>query len=257
MTTTAAVRLPLTELGGMPLIDDGFVPGRLLAALAAARSVRARRLALVTGADPDPLRWVRPQEAIRLRDDPPLIPSLPLTPSEERKVAAVLDEAADLVPVWRPLLALPIQYLLYHPDGGAASASAVMWPQHILLAKVAFTTPATLREQVIHELCHQWLYAIQELWPLEATDPPPRVALPSGTPNRSPGEVIGAAHVMAALLRLHRADPARPSVFDAPHERHIAGLAAYARGCFQTLDSLQEHLTPAGLQITRRLKEAI
>ena len=47
------------------------------------------------------------------------------------------------------------------------SSMAKPWPQHVLLADEAFAADAELREQLVHELAHQWLYLIEDIWPLD------------------------------------------------------------------------------------------
>ena len=74
--------------------------------------------------------------------------------------------------------------------------------------------------------------------------------LPSGTARRSPAEVLGAAHVAVALLRMYGgAVPPPPA--------RIEHLRGYGAGCLQLLDGRPDDLTEAGREIARRLKEAL
>ena len=118
------------------------------------------------------------------------------------------------MPAWAPLLSLPVRYARLHPDGGAISASSRDWPQHVLLADDAFASDAELREQLVHELAHQWLYLIEDIWPLDRPGAA-RLTLPSGTRDRAPAEVLGAAHVAAALTRMY-ASGRRPGAEPGP-----------------------------------------
>jgi len=120
-----------------------------------------------------------------------------------------------------------------------------MWPQHVLLAEAAFVSERELREQLVHELCHQWLYLVQELWTL-ADPQAEEVTLPSGTPGRAPDEVLGAAHVAAALIRLYRAS------CDGPRGR-IEHLIGYGNACLESAHGL----TDAGTRLAERLGAAL
>jgi hypothetical protein len=245
--TTLTTRLddPLTVLGGMPFLDDTFAWKRLLAAVAAVRHVEAERKGTTGGlTSRDAEAWLAPARVYMLRNSPAM-PAEPLTSTRRAMVNAELQAAAATVPAWEPLVRLPVRYALLTPDDGAISASSRAFQQHVLLAEAAFASGPVLREQLIHELSHQWLYMIQEVWALEQPDAE-LVTLPSGTSGRSPSEVLGAAHVAAMLIRMYQADSdARPD--------RIAGLTVYGAGCLDALTGL----TDTGVQIARRLKEAL
>ncbi|GGK71010.1 hypothetical protein Sme01_27120 [Sphaerisporangium melleum] len=239
---------PLTLLDGLPFVDEGFTAKRLLAAVAAARHVTAEREGR-TGriGEHHAETWLGPSGALLLAGGQAM-PAIPLTPGKKVQVAAKLAEIGVLVPAWTQLTTLPIRYAGLYPANGAISASSRAWPQHILLAEEAFATPIELREQVVHELSHQWLYLLEELWRLELPSAR-RVALPSGTADRSPAEVLGAAHVATVLIRLYEA------AGDAPPGR-LAKLAAYRTGCLHVLDRIADDLTDLGRAVARHLKEA-
>ncbi|MEU9019262.1 HEXXH motif-containing putative peptide modification protein [Actinomadura sp. NPDC048394] len=221
---------PLRLLGGLPFLDEGFRHGRLLAGAAAVRHTLARQQGGARG-DMPPQGWLTPSAVYALRNSPPM-PARPLPPVRRAAITSGLAELEELVPAWMPLLRLPVRYARLFPDRGAISASSRAWPQHVLLAEAAFSTAAELREQLVHELAHQWLYLIQEMWRLAPLDAP-TVTLPSGTAGRSPDEALGAAHVAAALIRLYRAT--------GDHDR-VRALTAYGTGCLGTA----RRLTPAG-----------
>ncbi|MBO2464952.1 aKG-HExxH-type peptide beta-hydroxylase [Actinomadura violacea] len=230
---------PLRMLDGLPFLDDGFQHGRLLAGAAAVRHAQAEQAPRSgsRGAVP-PQAWLMPSAIYALRTSPPM-PARPLASARRAAISRRLIELEELVPAWGPLLRLPVRYARLFPDRGAISASSRSWPQHVLLADAAFSTEAELREQLVHELAHQWLYLIQEMWRLETPDAPP-VALPSGTAGRSPDEALGAAHVAAALIRLYQAT--------GDHDR-VRLLADYGTGC---LDAAR-HLTPVGRLLADRI----
>ncbi|GAA2770087.1 aKG-HExxH-type peptide beta-hydroxylase [Nonomuraea dietziae] len=245
---------PIAVLSGMPFLDDTFDAGQLLAAVAAIRHVQAENAGLDGVAAGNPGAWLAPHQALQLRHRVGPIPAEQLTRERLAAVDNVLDELAKTVPAWRPLLRLPVRYLLLALGDGSISASSRDWPQHILLADPAFANTRELREQVTHELCHQWLYMIQEVWQL-TREGAEQLTLPSGTADRTPSEVLGAAHVAAAQVRMHRLDPegAAPQATTG----HIRYLLNYGRGCLSLLDGIGDDLTDAGRALAQRLKEAL
>ena len=240
---------PVTALRGMPFLDDAFASGRLLAAVAAVRHVRAERAGMAGWiSDAEAGAWLAPARAFMLRRDPPPIPAIALSAGRRQMINDALRGVAAVIPAWEPLLRLPVRFALMYPLNGAISASSHAWPQHVLLADEAFSTARELSEQVVHELCHQWLYLIEEVWPLEVAGAHLFI-LPSGTPGRTPAEVLGAAHVAAALARIYQAAHAGLA-------GRAVSLACYGRECLG-LPGLGEYLTDAGWQVTRRLEEAL
>lgn len=240
--TADTLTRPLTLLGGMPFLDDECRWRRLLAGVAAVRHVEAERAGKAAGKQPE--GWLWPAVIYALRDSPAM-PAEPLTPTRRAAVTAQLDRLASAIPAWAPLLRLPIRYALLKSANGAISASSRAWQQHVLLADAAFTSDHELREQLVHELAHQWLYLIQELCALEVSGAL-HVILPSGTADRSPAEVLGAAHVAATLTRLYTATADQPAT-------RLDELTRYGRGCLDQLTGL----TSAGHEIAHRLREAL
>jgi hypothetical protein len=120
----------------------------------------------------------------------------------------------------------------------------------VLLADDAFASDAELREQLLHELAHQWLYLIEDIWPLD-TPGAPLLTLPSGTRDRALAEVLGAAHVAAALARMYAA------VGGPGASARISTLTAYGQGCLELAQAASQYLTEAGTTIAQRLKEAL
>ena len=243
-TTTLAKGLPL--LGGLPFLDDAFLPTRLTAAAAAVRHTHAIRLGLERPTD---LRhWLDPERACQARPHAQEVPSSPVSQDEQDRIFSILEHLTVLVPPWEPLLRLPVRYLRLKDSPQTLSASSFSWPQHVYLGQDSLTSFTELREHIVHELCHQWLYLIEELWDLDTPDAP-GFTLPSGTTHRSPREVIGAAHVAAALVRMYRATG---------EEAHVGPLTTYGRGCLHILATgAAGHVTCVGSQIVSRLKEAL
>jgi hypothetical protein len=159
----------------------------LLAAAAVARHIEANPTGTAPPAGYE--RYLSPPIALKVRAAayPNPVTGRDLTCAQDRAVERARADYAALMPAWQPLLALPVRFLELWPPTGAISASCWAWPQHVLLAADAFATPTQLREQVVHELCHQWLYLIEECWHLQQPGAE-QLVLPSGTADRSPAE---------------------------------------------------------------------
>jgi hypothetical protein len=249
MTVTAPAPC-LADLGGLPFLDYGFAVRRLLAATAAVRYADASGRGLAAGMPAAQAgAWLGPARAFMLSTASTPMPALPLTTPRRQQLTGTLAALAAGMPPWRALLALPARYARLYPANGAISASSRDWPQHVLLAEEAFVTGRELAEQVLHELAHQWLYLIEDIWPLQLPAAA-TLTLPSGTRDRSPAEVLGAAHVAAALIRFYRHD----------HSRWAAGrvraLTCYGTGCLDLAGTVSGELTEEGNLIAQRLKEA-
>ncbi len=237
----------LPTLSGIPFLDDEFAHARLLAAVAAVRHVEASRAGLV--ADRQIETWLRPGQVLRLRRAVPPDAS-ELTAGELEQVVRAVAALGATVPAWRPLLRLPVSFGAL--TTGAHSASSRAWQQHVLLGPSAFDSFGVLSGQVLHEMCHQWWYCIEELWPLQTdqTEAARVHTLPSGTGPRSSSEVLGAVHVALALIRWYRIiDPGTPRLDE---------LARYAAGCLALLGPTgTDGLTTAGARLAHRLQEAL
>lgn len=233
---SATLADPITMLGGLPFLDDAFAAKRLLAGVAAVRHVEAERTGNAERISHTEVSvWLDPARALLLRSPSGPMPADTLTGRRQRMIADALAELAELIPGWVPLLGLPVLFSLLSPSNGAISASSRMWPQQVLLADEAFATHTELREQVLHELSHQRLYLIEELWALQMPGAR-RTTLPSGTADRTPAEVLGAAHVAAVLTRMYRASVTAPA-------QRLSRLAGYGSGCLELLGVLENDLT--------------
>lgn len=246
---STVLQSPAVLLDGVPFLDDTFQARRLLAAVAAARHVQGGRLGLARGlADNEAEAWLAPARAFMLHQNAPAMPAAPLSSERRSSIAAALAALSERISGWELLLRLPVRFALLEPASGAISASSRAWPQHVLLSAEAFATVRELSEQLVHEMGHQWLYLIEEVWPLEVAGAA-RESLPSGTADRSPAEILGAAQVATALIRMYGAAVPEPP-------GRIQHLRDYRAGCLQLLDARTEDLTDAGREIARRLKEA-
>ncbi|MFI8977456.1 aKG-HExxH-type peptide beta-hydroxylase [Nocardia asteroides] len=189
-----------------------------------------------------------PELACELLEGPPTH-LRPLDPGQRAMVSAAIESATAVRPQWRAYFELPVRFLRLPDDSSAISASAPHWPQHIMLARAAFATTDELREQVVHEFCHQWMYLLEEVCPLERAGSGRDLILPSGTSERSPREILGAAHVGIALIDLYSQDPSART--------HIDALSSYAQGCLELADTIGDLLTDEGIQLARRMKERL
>ena len=195
--------------------------------------------------------WLAPARAYLVNAGPTPMPAQPLRAARKQQIADTLTALAVCLPAWAPLLSPPVRYARLYPDGGAISASSRDWPQHVLLADEAFASDGELREQLLHELAHQWLYLIEDIWPLDRPGAA-RLTLPSGTRGRAPAEVLGAAHVAAVLCRMYTTaggPGAKARISDA--------VAAYGQDCLELAQAASTDLTGAGTTIAQRLKEAL
>lgn len=243
---TTALADPIAELGGLPFLDDSFVPGRLIALTLVLRHQQATHLGLPQATDGAASQaWLLPDNALELRPARPPVTMEPLKFEQERAVVDAVTVLAVAVPSWAVLLQLPVRFLTY-PHPNAYSASMRSWPQHIFLAERAFCDADQIRSQVLHEFCHQWMYLIQEAWDLENC-PDRDLTLPSGTSSRSIEEVLGGLHVAMALLRLYRTT--------GRHRERIERLTRYRDGCLDVIERHQTRLTDAGRAFAARLKE--
>jgi HEXXH motif-containing protein len=230
----------------LPFLDECREPNRLVAAGVATRYWRA-------GSNPprpasDVKYWTDPVVACDLIAGPPSHLSQ-VTGAQRTMISDAIRSATAVKPQWRDHFELPIRFLLLPADSKAISASAPHWPQHIMLSRAAFESADELREQVVHEFCHQWMYLLEEVCPLERESSSRDLVLPSGTSERSPREVLGAAHVGLALIDMY-------STNRGTHD-HLDTLRTYVRGCLDVADSIEDLLTDEGVQLSRRMRRRL
>jgi hypothetical protein len=235
----------LRELfGGVPFLDATFKPTTLLTVVAV---VRRERLGAATAPLNSMLTPDRGVEAGGGKTAEQFgLDVRSLTQKEADAVAGAKESLAAAAPHWGALVALPVRFqgMTRH---GAISASVDSLPQHVFLSAEAFDSPSQLREQVLHELSHNWLYLIAELYRLYDRKSKVRSTLPSGTPDRSPAEVIGAAHVVANILILHATSP-----YLTPEREDL--VRDYLDGCLRIIEGFKDVLTPTGLEIAERIR---
>ncbi|GAA2652433.1 hypothetical protein GCM10010425_77600 [Streptomyces spororaveus] len=245
----------LTEaFGGIPLIDGSFDSGRFLTAVATTRLFRAGQTDNLLAASSEQRavllnEVLSPEKALASRDLRPFPDDVnPLHEDRARAAAEALAQLAELVPRWSILTELSINFLgLRRP--GVIGSSNYAFPQHIFLAEEAFASPTELLEQVLHEVSHNWLYLVEEMWPLHRTTGDVVFELPSGTSNRNPGEVLGASHVTRNLQALYRALPVNTET-----QQRLEELDHYMDGCIELLEHTNAHLTDVGREVADRLR---
>lgn len=255
MTALTVPSTVVEQVGGFPFLDPEFAPGRLLTAAACCRWTRAHPHTAATPTRNELTAVLQPERARQIRrlDLHLDLPHGDLTEGQHHQVAQTRAAIVRWLPDWAPLIELPLRFhALIHSE--AISASVFAWPQHIFLADSAFASPTTLAEQITHETSHQWLYLIEELWPLQRTDATRiRVTLPSGTPGRSPAELLGASHVAVNLRRLWTHMPTSAT----RRRDRLAHLHDYGSACAHLLADVRDALTADGQALARRLTQEL
>ena len=253
MTTPSTLSAISKEVGGFPFIDPDFRPARLLAAAACCRWARANPGSR-TPSQRDLQSVLDPERATEIRqlDLARELSFGQLSADQQRQVGETRSAIVTWLPRWADLITLPFTFVALE-HSAAISSSNFAWPQHIFLAPTAFARPATLAEQITHETSHQWLYLVEELWPLQVDDPGTRFTLPSGTADRSPSELLGASHVVVNLSRLWAAMP----VDDDDRRSRLEHLRRYGAGCADLLAEARTLLTDDGQALAHRLTEEL
>jgi len=240
----------VTKLGGLPFLHDRFSDRMLLSGVAVVRQMSLP--ARIQDTTESLASYLSPETALRVRQEEGItaqIPSTALPPSQQERVSEVLDAICSKAPIWKPLFTVPLRFRLLEDDSGALGCSCYAFPQHIFLAPRAFSNRIELAEQLVHECCHNWMYMLEELGAFQPTARGRKFELPSGTSNRSVTEVIGAAHVSAALCRWYEWH-----LNEASASIRLEQLRTYLKGCLTILDSLTEQdITPAGVEVACRL----
>ena len=233
-----------TALTSVPLLGLSYPYVQLMTLVACVRRYRKTGDAEAASKSKDLSIEFVPEQAVATYSGHNNQVGLPLKrlPLEmNRQAESALHEIVDAYPAWIGALSLPIRFCILD-RAGAISASADALPQHIFLSAEAFETATQLREQVLHELSHQWLYLLAEVSPLDAKPSFSSFSLPSGTSNRKASEVLGAAHVAINLLTVNQRSP---DLLEFP-TRRVDELKSYLRDCFSTLEQSSDHLTATG-----------
>lgn len=231
---------------GLPFVDPSFNYKRALAGVMVIRTEQARRAGIVVSNDdvydPGIATLIRQQQVCSS------VPSKQPTDAHVKMIDLALHHLRSAIPWVAPLTNIPLKFRILE-QSQAISASSFAWPQHIFLGEDAFESVELLTEQVTHELCHCWLYFLEEINAIQTLSLK-SFSLPSGTSGRDAAEVIGALHVATALQILWSSLDVHA---DARTQR-LRDLHSYALGCVSTLQGpARGHLTVGGVGIAESL----
>lgn len=236
--------------GGIPFASENFLPERVLAAVSVVRRDEADRAGISVST---PTELFDPAVALKIRQSwlRQSVEYTVLTEDHSDAIRAALDEITAAVPLWRPLLHIPVYYRLLQ-NSTAISASSFAWPQHVFLGVDAFDSVDQLAEQLVHELCHCWLYFMEEVAPINMVTGR-KFQLPSGTDGRESAEVLGALHVAVALRELWRS----LRVPEVVRRGRLDALEGYASACNELIAEIFDELTFGGQQLARELERIL
>lgn len=231
---------------GLPFLDESFDSELLLTLVGRVRKILADDI-IGPAINVD---WLNPDQALKLRKAADIECDLSLLPLSSLQLEQVQSARAAIIErayAWRRLIQFPVKYH-WLESSDVIGCSCYATPQRVFLSEAAFSTKRELCEQIIHEHCHNWMYFLEELMPFHRIDYQEVFVLPSGTANRNPTEIIGAAHVAATLAHWYAKQA------DAESQQRVHQLSAYFDGCVDLLRSLsRDSLLPAGAEIVSLL----
>ncbi|NEC66051.1 HEXXH motif-containing putative peptide modification protein [Streptomyces sp. SID9727] len=231
-------RTLLTEIGGVPFIDEAFKPKALLTAVALVRRSAEPTAFPALGAylDPENAKSIFDRHATSKVSD---VAWEELGAAEAEDVAHATGLVVGSMPAWQGLFTLPKRYRRMPTS---TSSTSVLVPQTIYLGPGAFRDEETLRETLIHEHAHIWLNFIAEVYDLQVPDAPNDYVLPSGTSGKTYRGVMFAAHFAAAAASALR----RRHLDGETHVRErLHYLTGYLDGCLTAMDE-RPYGSPAG-----------
>lgn len=243
----------ITILEGLPFINTSFRSSLLLRIISGLRRNEYSELFSENDEETD---WLEPERALCLRQGLGLESDLDMTPLLEtglERVNWALRQLRSEYPHWVSLFDLPMRYHLLVGRPGVMSCSCYLTPQRVFLSRETLNDNESLIENVLHEFAHNWMYLLEELGAFHHPEKNVLYTLPSGTMNRNPTEVIGAAHVAATIAMWY----ARPNGCNSQKNmRKMESMAAYSLGCTDILASMPtDILTQVGFEISNRLTE--
>jgi hypothetical protein len=193
---------------GLPFVSDDFDDGFVAAMVTAKRRAGLRHtedrspeidyLTTEIGAAYLATAGTRPLQAPWL--DAPEVP-----PNRMAEVARALSSISARMPSWRPLLQLPVRFVV-PADPAIVSGCEIYVPQTIGLGEQAFHSAEVLEASLIHELAHTWLGLICEISITDDGTGEWNYRLPSGTAEKSIRSVLFAAHFAISCGRYFGAD---------------------------------------------------
>lgn len=237
----------IDHIGGLPFIDTGFRPEKLVGLAAYRRITVAETFgkSLDDPLSPTSARSVYADQAITTGLDVPLEH---LDVARRDVIEQVERAVMQACPSWRALLALPVDYFLL--PRGYVSLTCGFMPQTVFLGESAFRSRFSLREAFLHEHAHVWMDLLLEVADFQYPASGTKYRLPSGTGGKTATGVILAAHFAASCCGFYR----RLDCGDAL--ARAGALRVYAREAVASIASAPE-LTPLGCRIREHLKEAL
>ncbi len=186
--------------GGIPFLDNGFNASSFMSAIAVARRYKEEK----TDLRPVALQnYITPGRAVKIYDRllgrTPFPQANHLSKEDNDRINESISGILHFLPEWAPMFQIPFRFVRLKSDSVIGSSNASV-PQTIFLGNTAWKSDAELREQVLHEIAHVWLYMIEELWPLHTSDQPGNFTLPSGTSGKTGTGVLNASFVSAILV---------------------------------------------------------
>ncbi len=239
------------EIGGLPFVDEGFQPRKLVTA------VTCLRRNIDPGLYASLVDYLKPTNAFELyrkraKSQPEPYPSIPLASSETLLVQSAIQNVNSLLPQWNDHFLVPIEYrktLTEH-----LSVTSTLIPQHILLGERAFVDPILLQETLVHEMSHVWCGFIAEIFDFQTKDCPNNYVLPSGTKSKNVRGVLLAALFAAAVITFYAKLYARTTV--ATHQKRGQYFRSYLLSCLDMVDG-SPYATQMGREINGRLRNFV
>jgi hypothetical protein len=228
----------VADLGGLAMVDDGVNTVALATLVCAVR----RRL----DAERQPLiAYLQPELARDCYRNASILPIMELDAVDliGEELQAIYTACADIVvtiPAWKPYFGIPIRWCRLLSNMSSSSNPVI--PQHIFIGERGLRS-ARLPEYIVHEISHTWVGMAAEVAPLALCDEPIHV-LPSGTPNKTVGQVIYALTFAATAVRFYRARIAADRRVQGEIDR-LRWLEDYTAGCLRIVDS-SDKLLPNG-----------
>lgn len=173
---------------------------------------------------------------------------LGLTPEQGERATRVLNYVKSICPQWGPLLDFPLEIRVTERPGVIGYSNATI-PQHVYLSERALASDSELREQLLHEVAHVWVYMLEELWDMHDHGDTTRFTLPSGTGNKTATGVMNAAFVAVVLSRFYWMERG-------PLAARAGTLLDYAQESTGLLEKYSG-LTPMGVEARTEILDAI
>lgn len=228
--------------GGVPFIHDTFNADRFLAAVAVSRMYILRNINSNDTFEnynhllsPDLAKKIRESQNIVDRIESEEVPT-----NDLNKVQDAIMEIMINKPNFEKYFKIPFKFRLLKNEN-IISCSSYNTPQYIFLGKKAFYSKKELVEQILHEVAHNWLYFVEELFALQAGEMQDLYLLPSGTANKNIKEVLGAAHVASVLFIYY--DEIN---YDDTYTNRLDFLRKYLDGCLLILKEKSNKLSFTG-----------